>query len=612
MYRSSQPDPRINNRNDAQPRDYIQHNATALDFERVHIPENPMKRRYSHIPPPPPPPPYEKLPREEAYGTGYYNSTADHSSTTPVTDHIYESHHRRGMYAPPTGEGLRDSRDCPGGPIRNTIPEPFVYQRPRVEVDRHQSSRAPPLPVERRESFLSSREELGLTPEFGSYPASARQMSASRDAPACPQTREHDTLPREPPVHIYINTGTQSVNQLAEPSPRRATATSTAEETDRGRRHQSHDSRRDLLCVVAVILRRKTAQENSESAIMSGAGALAPMISSGQVANPSLPHDNFGPKVNVCVWGLSSMAAAWLILRVYYKFLRQKRLWWDDYILIASWLMLLGGNISITFAVTFGFGKHSYDIEPHKFSPMRLVSNFAGTFMIIGAAWSKTAFAVILLRISSGRQKIFIWFIIISVNAVLGVSGVTTWTRCWPLEKTWVMSLTGTCWSYSINVHYNIFTAAYSGLMDVTLALLPWNILWGLSIDRKEKLSALAAMSMGVFAGITSFAKIYAIQDSDKSDIVNAVQLVILATAEISVTIIAAWDKLRRAGPFLALDETGHWTRQRISDATSVPGSPPPVPDLPDLDSMSFSHLPRREGIKISRRSSIFRRFKNL
>ncbi|KAK9773886.1 hypothetical protein AB5N19_05710 [Seiridium cardinale] len=292
MYRSSQPDPRINDRNDAQPREYIQRNATGFDFERVHtgdrlgraVPENLMEHRYSRIPPPPPPPPYEKLPREEAYCTGYYNSTADHSSTTPVADHIYESYDRRGMYAPPTGEDSRDSRDCLGGPMRSTIPEPFVYERPRVEVDRHQSSRAPPVPVGQRESFreypppsfhhlarpsrelpsvrpsrlpqtqlkntraVSSREELGLTPEFGefgSYPASAREMSSFRPAPACSQTRERETLQREPPVHIYINTGTQSVNQLAEPSPRRATATSTAEETDRGRRHQSHDSRRD-------------------------------------------------------------------------------------------------------------------------------------------------------------------------------------------------------------------------------------------------------------------------------------------------------------------------------------------------------------------------------
>lgn len=34
--------------------------------------------------------------------------------------------------------------------------------------------------------------------------------------------------------------------------------------------------------------------------------------------------------------------------------------------------------------------------------------------------------------------------------------------------------------------------------MDITLAIIPWHILWGLSIDRKEKLSALGAMSMGI------------------------------------------------------------------------------------------------------------------
>jgi hypothetical protein len=37
--------------------------------------------------------------------------------------------------------------------------------------------------------------------------------------------------------------------------------------------------------------------------------------------------------------------------------------------------------------------------------------------------------------------------------------------------------------------------------MDITLAILPWNILWGLSMNKKEKLSALAAMSMGILYG---------------------------------------------------------------------------------------------------------------
>lgn len=122
-------------------------------------------------------------------------------------------------------------------------------------------------------------------------------------------------------------------------------------------------------------------------------------------------------------------------------------------------LMLLAGNISITLAIQDGFGKHSWDIPFKNYPSMLFVSAFAGTFMIIGAAWSKTAFAVTLLRISTGWQKSFIWFIIVSVNAVLGTSAVMTWARCWPVEKLWMMNLAGECWPYKFNVRYNIFTA---------------------------------------------------------------------------------------------------------------------------------------------------------
>jgi hypothetical protein len=34
--------------------------------------------------------------------------------------------------------------------------------------------------------------------------------------------------------------------------------------------------------------------------------------------------------------------------------------------------------------------------------------------------------------------------------------------------------------------------------MDIVLALLPWRIIWVSTMQRKEKLGALAAMSMGV------------------------------------------------------------------------------------------------------------------
>jgi hypothetical protein len=90
---------------------------------------------------------------------------------------------------------------------------------------------------------------------------------------------------------------------------------------------------------------------------------------------------------------------------------------------------------------------------------MLLVSNIAGSFLIVGAAWSKTSFAITLLRISSDWEKKLVWFIVVSVNTILGVSFIMTWIRCWPLEKVWRPWTPGHCYPYRINLMYNIFTA---------------------------------------------------------------------------------------------------------------------------------------------------------
>lgn len=125
--------------------------------------------------------------------------------------------------------------------------------------------------------------------------------------------------------------------------------------------------------------------------------------------------------------------------------------------------------------------------------------NLAGTFSIIACAWSKTSFAFTLLRIAEARwMRMVIWFFILSLNLVLGGAVLITWIQCWPVEKVWRFSVDGTCWPKHIHVHYNIFAAVYSGVMDITLALMPWLIIWSANMTLKEKLGVIIAMSMGV------------------------------------------------------------------------------------------------------------------
>jgi hypothetical protein len=96
--------------------------------------------------------------------------------------------------------------------------------------------------------------------------------------------------------------------------------------------------------------------------------------------------------------------------------------------------------------------------------PFLLTTNLGGSFSILAALWSKTSFAITVLRISSGWTKKFVWFIIISVNVALGLSVAFTWGQCMPFAKIYRPSLPGTCWPKIYQIRYNIFTAGTYGI----------------------------------------------------------------------------------------------------------------------------------------------------
>ncbi|KAK4124425.1 hypothetical protein N657DRAFT_390811 [Parathielavia appendiculata] len=257
---------------------------------------------------------------------------------------------------------------------------------------------------------------------------------------------------------------------------------------------------------------------------------------------------DFGPQINFTLWLLTALSATFLTLRVWCKSLRHRGLWWDDHLLIAAWLCLVVDCSLISACINLGFGRPLTQFKAGNLAPFLLYSNLAGTFSILAALWSKTSFAVTVLRISSGWVKASVWFIIVTVNACLGVAIVITWAQCTPVEKVWRPGLDGECWPKSIQVKYNIFTAVYSGAMDMVLAVVPWKIIWGMTMNRKEKIGVMVAMSMGVFAGITSIIKITQLPSiSNATFTESTTQLVILAAAESAITIIAASIPILRA-----------------------------------------------------------------
>ncbi|KAL8383634.1 hypothetical protein RB595_010705 [Gaeumannomyces hyphopodioides] len=255
--------------------------------------------------------------------------------------------------------------------------------------------------------------------------------------------------------------------------------------------------------------------------------------------------DNVGPVSEIISWVLVGVSFVFLALRLYCKWIKSKTFWWDDWLLAITWIFLLISGIVLNFNVKIGFGRHMCDLvfkNPTNISPIGRNSNIAGTFTILGTVWSKTSFALTLLRIAEAKWlKIIIWTIIATINVTMTLTAILAFLQCNPTEKVWGGDqVPGTCWREAY-ANFGIFTGVYSGVMDIILAMLPWAVIWGLQMKLAEKIGVAVAMSAGIFAGTTAFVKSAQIPALAKGDFTyDGFGLVVWSTCEVAMTIIAA------------------------------------------------------------------------
>lgn len=297
-------------------------------------------------------------------------------------------------------------------------------------------------------------------------------------------------------------------------------------------------------------------------------------------------HKSRVVQVNFSCWFLTALATLFLGLRIYCKRYRGRGLWWDDWVLIISWISLITSTALTSYSTTLGFALPTSLFnplnQPHVLNHYLLITNMCGTFSILAALWSKTSFAITVLRISQDSwMRFLIWFIMLTVNLSLGVAVALTWGQCDPIPKIWQPSLDGSCMDKGYQIRYNIFTAIYSGAMDIVLAVLPWKIIWILTMNHKEKFGVLVAMSMGIFAGVTSIVKATELPTIGNENFTFAsTNLMILGIAESAITIMAASIPILRA---------------LLREHRGGPRPPPPA-EFYNLDSLENQHHVQQMG----------------
>ncbi|KAK7992568.1 hypothetical protein PG988_001362 [Apiospora saccharicola] len=284
--------------------------------------------------------------------------------------------------------------------------------------------------------------------------------------------------------------------------------------------------------------------------------------------------DDRGPLIDGVSWGLVSLSGTVLGLRVYAKLSRHRGLWWDDYISLVSWAIQLICVILISINISHGFGKHASELKLTypQVVQTSLRGAVNGSLLILGAVWSKSSFAVTLLRMTNGCLKWTIIVVMATMNAFLIASIFVNVFSCKPPNKTYDPLTPGVCWHENIHIAVDVAASAYSAACDLFFALVPWLVLVNLQMKFKEKIGVGVAMSLGVFAAATGIVKTIKLENLRNEDFsYNGGDLQIWSIVEISMTLIAASIPVLR--PFLrdAISSAGRYISADASDVRTDP-----------------------------------------
>jgi len=103
-------------------------------------------------------------------------------------------------------------------------------------------------------------------------------------------------------------------------------------------------------------------------------------------------------------------------------------------------------------------GSHMADIAPADFREAVKILYAGELFAIFAVAISKTSFAVTLLRLATQPwQRWGLWYIIGSINLIMGLCGLFQYIQCSPVSKIWDITVPGTCWDPMVTIRYALF-----------------------------------------------------------------------------------------------------------------------------------------------------------
>ncbi|KAI1396431.1 hypothetical protein F4819DRAFT_133393 [Hypoxylon fuscum] len=211
--------------------------------------------------------------------------------------------------------------------------------------------------------------------------------------------------------------------------------------------------------------------------------------------------------VDAFAWLLTVIAALLLGLRFWCRSRGNRRLWWDDHLLLVSLLLLIGDAAAFSALLNQVLDPFDY-MTPSRPRVILCLSIF-NIFNALAQAFGKTAIVLTFLRLTSGWWKAILCVALIVFDSILFIHVWITWVRDCKEPEFQGYRFPGQCVDSNPVWVIGVMVPVLSILLDLFLTLLPWKIVKNLRLELVDKLGLAMMMSTGVIATVACLERLY-------------------------------------------------------------------------------------------------------
>lgn len=218
-----------------------------------------------------------------------------------------------------------------------------------------------------------------------------------------------------------------------------------------------------------------------------------------------------------------ALCSVFVILRLMSRFFVVKKPGWDDYTMIAAWVLAFGASFSIIFGTTKGLGRHQDDIPDHWLEPMQQSAYAFSVLYNPALMATKTSILIFYLSLSE-TQKIFRWATIstlVIVNAGGLALTILNMIQCRPVNAAWMVPVPASAHCTNIVTIY-LSSAPLNIITDLAILFLPMPILTSMRLPKKQKIILVITFGFGIFVAIVDVVRIAYLQDAQRATLVAA------------------------------------------------------------------------------------------